>query len=147
MRPLRRCGALAAGLVLGFLASGCASLSGDFGTPIATEYLARIRDGETTRLEIILWFGPPSAFFNPTFLEIIVGDIEEAETPAPLLDDVYTYRFIENATKVFFVPILFAKIDAAATAETLTVFFDAEGRVKYHAYRRDQARPTPEQRP
>lgn len=146
MRRSHRRAAMAAGLALLLVGSGCVSLSGEFGTRIAVENLSRIRDGQTTRAEIVAWFGPPSAFYNPTFLDIIRGDIEGSETPAAVLDDVYTYRFIENSTKVFFVPILFATIDAAATAETLTVFFDEEGRVKYHAYRRDQARPGPEQR-
>lgn len=147
MRGFRRCARGVTPLVFALLISGCVNLSGEFGTRIAMENLPRIRDGETTRAEIIAWFGPPSAFFSPTFLDIIRGNIAETQTPATVLDDVYTYRFIENETKVFFIPILFATIDAAATAETLTVFFDDAGRVKYHAYRRDRARPGPEQQP
>lgn len=145
MRSRWRRTASAAGLLGCLATAGCVSLAGDFGTRIAVENLPRIRDGETTREEIIAWFGPPSAFFNPSFLQVILGQTPDVRLPAPVLDDVWTYRFIENETRVFFVPIVFASIDAAATAETLTVFFDEQGRVKYHAYRRDKARPEPEE--
>ena len=128
-------------ILLAVSSFGCVSFSGEFGTRIPTENLPRIHDGETTREEIIAWFGPPSAFFNPSFLDIILEDEEDLATHAPLLNDVYTYRYMENDTSLIFFPILFGKVDAAAMAETLTVFFDESGRVQYHAYRRDLARP------
>lgn len=137
----RRATGAALALALGWGSSGCVNFSGKFGTPIATEYLDRIRDGETTRAEITAWFGPPSAFYNPTFLDVVLEDEEDiVSTGAPLLNDVYTYRFIQNDSTLFFVPVLFARISAVAVSETLTVFFDEEGRVAYHAYRRDEPR-------
>ena len=104
------------------------------------EKIADIQDGVTTREEITRWFGPPSALYNPTILDVILDDEEDVNAPAPLLNDVYTYRHIQNDSKVFFVPVLFAVFDGVAVAETLTVFFDEEGRVEYHAYRRDEPR-------
>lgn len=136
----RRAHALAVALALALGGSGCVSFSGDFGTPIAVEHLPRIRDGVTTRAEIIAWFGPPSAFYNPSFLDVITEDAEDILAPAPVLNDVFTYRYLENDTTIFFVPIFYARVDAAARGETLTVFFDEEGRVKYHAYRRDASK-------
>ena len=119
--------------------SGCISFSGRFGTPIASENLPRIEDGVTTREEIMSWFGPPSAFFNPSLLDVILGAEEELTGPGPnLLDDVYTYRYVETDSTLFFIPILIGIFDAEAVAETLTVFFDDDGRVEYHAYRRDE---------
>jgi hypothetical protein len=129
---------------LALLGTGCISFQGEFGTRIPVENLGRIRDGETTRAEIIAWFGPPSALYNATILDVIFEDEDDLAAPAPTLDDVYTYRWLENDTTVFFVPIAFGVLDAAVTAETLTVFFDDEGRVEYHAYRKDQARPEDE---
>jgi hypothetical protein len=124
-------------------ASGCMSFSGHFGSRIHVENLPRIEDGVTTREEITSWFGPPSAFYNPTFLDLIfVGDAEPEVSPiAPVLDDVYTYRHIENETRILFVPLLFALVRSEAESETLTVFFDEDGVVEYHAYRRDHAQP------
>ena len=144
---------VAGAVLLGWLCSGCISLSGSFGTPIPEEQLGRIRAGETTRDEILAWFGPPSAFYNPTFLDVILeqgknadefgGLAEEIdlEPPAPVLNDVFTYRYIENDTRALFVPIVFGVLDAAALYETLTIFFDEDGVVEYHAFRRDEARP------
>jgi len=121
--------------------SGCIYLTGEFGSPIRVDNLSRIETGRTTRSEIVAWFGPPSAFFSPSLIDVITDDLDDAEFATPLLDDVYTWRWVENDSRIFFIPIFFATIDAAATIETLTVFFDDQGLVQYHAYRRDEARP------
>lgn len=133
-RALPRVGAT----LLALLCCGCISFSGEFGTRISPDAVSRVRDGETTREEITSWFGPPSAFYSPTFLDVILGDQEDIESNGPILDDVYTYRYIENDSRLFFIPILFARIEAVGTSETLVVFFDENGRVEYHAYRRDE---------
>ena len=137
-KKLRSLGAI----VLGAMLSGCISFSGHFGTKIRVENIPRIEDGVTTREEVMSWFGPPSAFFNPTLLDVILGDEDEITDPeAALLTDVYTYRYIENESTLFFIPLLVGVFDAVAVSETLTIFFDEDGRVEYHAYRRDVPRP------
>jgi len=133
-------------VLIGFLAalasSGCVSFSGHFGTKIRLENIPRIEDGVTTREEIMSWFGPPSAFFNPSFLDVIFGDEDEMiGAGAAVLNDVYTYHYIENKTPLFFVPIFVGLLDTVAVSDTLTIFFDENGRVRYHAYRRDVPRP------
>ena len=57
--------------------SGCISFSGYFGTKIRVENIPRIENGVTTREQVMSWFGPPSAFFNPSFLDVVFGDEEE----------------------------------------------------------------------
>lgn len=122
--------------------TGCVSFSGHFGTRIRVENIPRIEDGVTTREEIIRWFGPPSAFFNPSFLDVILGEEEEMlASGEAVLNDVYTYRYVENETTLFFVPIFVGVFRTEAVAETLTIFFDESGRVEYHAYRWDDPRP------
>ena len=129
-------------VLLGAVLSGCISFSGHFGTEIRVEHIPRIEEGVTTREEVMSWFGPPSAFFNPTFLDVILGEEDEMIDPgAGLLNDVFTYRYIENKTTLFFIPIFFGVFDTVAVSETLTIFFDENGRVRYHAYRRDVPRP------
>ncbi len=145
-------------VLLGAVLSGCISFSGHFGTEIRVEHIPRIEEGVTTREEVMSWFGPPSAFFNPTFLDVILGEEDEmilgeeddvnfesedeiTGPAAALLDDVYTYRYIENKSTLFFIPIFFGVFDTVAVSETLTIFFDENGRVRYHAYRRDAPRP------
>ena len=134
---------IAAALLLGPLAAGCVSLSAEFGSRIPVERIASIQNGVTTREEITRWFGPPSALYNPTILDVIFEDEEDINAPAPLLNDVYTYRHIQNDSRIFFIPVLFARFEGLAVAETLTVFFDEEGLVEYHAYRRDEPRGAP----
>ena len=130
------------GILLAVMLSGCISFSGHFGTKIRVEQIPKIEDGVTTREEIMSWFGPPSAFFNPSFLDVILGDEDEMmDTGTAVLNDAYSYRYIENESTLFFIPILFGIFDAVAVSETLIVFFDEEGRVEYHAYRRDVAGP------
>ena len=122
--------------------SGCISFSGHFGTKIRVENIPRIEEGVTTREQVMSWFGPPSAFFNPTFLDVIFENEDEIIGPgAAVLNDVYTYRYIENKTRILFVPIFVAFLDTVAVAETLAIFFDENGRVEYHAYRRDVPQP------
>ncbi len=137
-------------VLLGAVLSGCISFSGHFGTAIRVEHIPRIEEGVTTREEVMSWFGPPSAFFNPTFLDVILGEEDEMilgeedemmDSEAGLLNDVFTYRYIENKSTLLFVPILVGFVDTVAVSETLTIFFDENGRVKYHAYRRDVPRP------
>jgi outer membrane protein assembly factor BamE (lipoprotein component of BamABCDE complex) len=120
---------------------GCANFSGEFGTRIRVENLDEIVPGKTTRDEVLLLFGPPSGFFNPNFIDVILQRGRNVEVPAPVLNDVFTWRFIENDTRVFFIPFVLSRIDAGATYETLTIFFDDDGVVRYHAYRKDPARP------
>jgi outer membrane protein assembly factor BamE (lipoprotein component of BamABCDE complex) len=129
-------------LLAGLSMTGCVSISGHFGSKIPVEHLSRIHAGETTREQIAAWFGPPSAFYNPTVFDLIFDDGEELATPErPILNDVYTYRYIENEARIFFFPVLFAFARGQALAETLIVFFDEDGRVEYHAYRRDVPPP------
>jgi hypothetical protein len=139
--PVKKLRVLGA-ILLGGMLSGCISFSGHFGTKIRVEHIPQIQDGVTTREEIMSWFGPPSAFFNPSFLDVILGDEDEMmDSGAAVLNDVYSYRYIENESTLFFIPILVGIFDAVAVSETLIIFFDENGRVEYHAYRRDVPRP------
>jgi hypothetical protein len=129
-------------ILLGAVSSGCMSFSGSFGTEIPVENIPQIQDGITTREEIMSWFGPPSAFYKPSLLDVILEDEEDIMKPMPvLLDDVYTYRYVETKSTLFFIPILVGIFDAVAVSETLTIFFDETGKVEYHAYRRDEPQP------
>jgi hypothetical protein len=131
-----------AAILLGALSCGCISFSGSFGTEIPVESIPQIQDGLTTREQITSWFGPPSAFYKPSLLDVMFENEEDIMKPQPaLLDDVYTYRYVETRSRLFFIPVLVAIFDAVAVSETLTVFFDETGKVKYHAYRRDDPRP------
>ena len=134
----RRAAKLAVALLAVLAGSGCFSLSGRFGAPIPQERVLEIRAGETTREQITAWFGPPSAFFKPGLLELIFADGSEVEAPsAPVVEDVYSYRYIETRVRVGIVPLIAVWARARTRTESLAVFFDEHGVVRYLGYRRD----------
>ncbi len=131
---------LGAALLATLASSGCFSLSGHFGAPIPQAHVVEIRDGVTTRDQIIQWFGPPSAFFKPSLLDLIFANVEDMETPsAPLVEDVYSYRYIETRVRVAIVPLLALHTRAKTRTASLTLFFDEAGVVRYHGYRYDDS--------
>lgn len=134
----RRTAQLVALLVASVASTGCFSLSGHFGAPIPQERVVEIRAGETTREQITAWFGPPSAFFKPGLLELILADGSEVEAPsAPVVEDVYSYRYIETRVRIAIVPLILLRARATTQTESLIVFFDENGVVSYHGFRRD----------
>jgi outer membrane protein assembly factor BamE (lipoprotein component of BamABCDE complex) len=133
-RPVVR---LLAALAVSALASGCFSFSGSFGAPIPREHLERIEPGRTTRAEITAWFGPPSAFARPGLLDLILANDGSDQAPTLVIEDVYSYRYIESRVRVTAIPIVMLRARAVTQSEALTVFFDAEGVVRYYGYRLD----------
>lgn len=123
-----------AGLVA-LACTGCFTVSGHFGAPIPVERVAAIEPGQTTREEITAWFGPPSGFYQPGLLDLLTGDGEAAS--APVTEAVYSYRYVESRVRVLIVPFVALRARGTTQADTLTVFFDGDGRVRYHGYRRD----------
>jgi hypothetical protein len=129
---------IAAIMLVAFASSGCFSISGSFGAPIPASRVVEIRDGETTREQITAWFGPPSAFFKPGLLDLILADGSEVETAsAPVVEDVYSYRYIESRVRLAIVPLVALRARATTRTESLIVFFDENGLVRYHGFRRD----------
>ena len=139
MSDLSRLPRLGLAVLLG-ASPGCINLSSQFGTPISEQRVLEIEDGKTTRDQVREWFGPPSAFFRPSLLDIIFEDEQDIlARGAPLSEDIYSWRFIESETRIVFLPILFAKMDIDNRATTLAVFFDDNGVVRYHAFRKDES--------
>jgi hypothetical protein len=119
-------------------ASGCFSLTGSFGAYIPVERVAQIEPGRTTRGEIAAWFGPPSAFAKPGLLDLILANGGGIEEPgARVIADVYSYRYVESRARVLLIPLITLHARATTRAQSLTVFFDAEGVVRYYGYRFD----------
>ena len=136
----RRAAKLAVALLAVLAGSGCFSLSGRFGAPIPQERVLEIRAGETTREQITAWFGPPSAFFKPGLLELILADSSDVEAAsAPVMEDVYSYRYIETRVRIAIVPLVLLRARAVTQTESLIVFFDESGVVRYHGFRHDGA--------
>lgn len=133
------------GLVLILLCcSGCYVSSFHYGTPIATELLPELVDGSTTRAEVFAKFGPPSAFYRPELLDLILEGEDVEPIPGRVDDDIYTYQYVTTEVRMLFLPILFLHFNTESVSDTLVVFFDDQGIVRYHAFRHDDpsaARP------
>ena len=135
----RRPGPLVALLLFALTRAGCFSMSGHFGTAIPEHRVAEIESGKTTREEITAWFGPPSAFYKPSLLELILTSIDEDEASARIVEDVYSYRFIETRVRVAVVPLIALWARATTRTQSLAVFFGDDGTVLYYGYRVDDS--------
>ncbi len=118
--------------------SGCFSFTGHFGAPIPVTRVSDIREGVTTRVDITAWFGPPSAFYRPSLVDLITANGEDIEAPsAPVIEDVYSYRYIESRVRIWIIPIVMLGARATTQTQSLTVFFNEAGVVRYYGYRED----------
>lgn len=117
--------------------SGCIMVNVVGGNEVPEERIAQIRPGETTRAEILDWFGPPTAYTDPSGLRIL---FEAAEVkPEDVLSFPYADVLVFQLTRAKgrgLLLILFNYIEAHGASDRLVVFFDAQDRVMYYGYRR-----------
>ncbi|MFI5315611.1 MAG: hypothetical protein ACHQ6T_07915 [Myxococcota bacterium] len=118
-------------------ATGCFVGRYEEGLPIAADKIAQIVPGQTTKAEILDWFGAPSGLADAQLLESFLADRELM--PGPVVDlpfaDVLVFRLTKGRLKGLLL-ILWNTIDFHVASDTLVVFFDANDRVTYYGYRR-----------
>lgn len=131
-----RAGALACLALAVQLASGCVMGRYSEGQPLELEKLDRVKPGETTKSEILEWFGSPQSYADPTLLE--EAQTQLGLTLGPVVDlpyaDVLVYRMTEGRLRAV-VLILFNHIDLRVASDTLVFFFDAEDKLLYYGLR------------
>ena len=118
------------------LASGCVIGRYSEGVPVEFDRLDRVKPGETTKSEILEWFGSPQSYADPTLLEETQTQL--GLTMGPVVDlpyaDVLVYRMTEGRLRAV-VLILFNHIDFRVASDTLVFFFDPQDRVLYYGMR------------
>jgi len=118
-------------------APGCFLGRYEEGLPVPAEKVPQIVVGETTKEQILDWFGAPSGLADAELLESFLADRELM--PGPVVDlpfaDVLVYRLTKGRLEGVIL-ILFNYIDFRVTSDTLVVFFDANDRVSYYGYRK-----------
>lgn len=129
---------LARVLLLASLAatSGCVVGRYSEGERIAADQIPRIVPGQTTKAEILEWFGSPQSFPDATFIERFLSDqefIPGAVTDLPYAD-VFVYRITEGRLRGY-VLLLYNEIHLDVASDTLVVFFDGQDRVLYDGWR------------
>ncbi|HTO07330.1 MAG TPA: hypothetical protein VMR86_09780 [Myxococcota bacterium] len=124
-------------LLLLLCASGCMIGRYEEGSPVASEKIPAIVVGQTTKKEILDWFGAPSGMADAQMLEAFLADREL--TPGPVVDlpfaDVLVFRMTHGRVKGLIL-ILWNWLDVRVTNDTLVVFFDAQDRVASYGFRR-----------
>ena len=107
------------------------------GETIADEQIPRIVPGETTKREILDWFGSPERGSDSAFVEKYLADQELV--PTPVLDlpfaDVLVYRFTEGRLRGL-VMVVFNHVRLDVASDTLIVYFDDQDRVLYYGWRK-----------
>lgn len=137
--PSVRAVAIAAGLALALACGGCLSIRYAEGSPLPRERVALIKPGETTKAEVLAWFGAPQGFSDASALERLVRNLDfEPETVLDLpFADALVFRFTEGAGSGYLIPPVFVRIDLRVLSDTLVVFFDDGDRVLYYGIKEE----------
>jgi len=122
-------------LVGALLLSSCISARFTEGKPLRQERIADIKPGETTKLEVLDWFGAPTGFSDSTPLETMLGDYElEPEDVFDLpFADALVFRFTRSRLRATYL-VFYVSAEFRTEDETLVVFFDDQDRVTYYGY-------------
>lgn len=132
-----RIGSALAAAWLVWFGSGCVMVNVVGGNEVPEERVAQIRPGETTRSEVLDWFGSPAAFTDPSGLRIL---LEGAEVqPEDVLTFPYSDVLVFQLTRAKgrgLLLVLFNYVELRGASDRLVVFFDDQDRVMYYGYRR-----------
>jgi hypothetical protein len=123
--------------VVAALGTGCVMMNAVGGNEVPEERVAQIRPGETTRADILDWFGSPAAFTDPSGLRLL---FEAAEVrPEDVLSfpyaDVLVFQLTRAKARALLL-VLFNYVEVHGASDRLVVFFDDQDRVMYYGYSR-----------
>jgi len=126
------------------LLHGCITARFSDGQPLPQDRIAQIRTGETTKIEILDWFGAPVGFSDSSAIENLLGDYElQPEDVLELpFSDALVFRFSRGRLRARYL-LVYVDAEVRVDDETLVVFFDREDRVLYYGY--SGALPTEEE--
>ena len=131
-----RGGPLLALALLAWLAAGCFSIQVTAGNQVPAERVAEIRPGETSKAQILDWFGAPEDYTDPSGLRRVFADgvaVPEDVLHLPYAD-VLVFELTRGEAKGVLL-ILFNYFDVHVANDRLVVFFDDQDRVLYYGYR------------
>lgn len=120
------------------LAPGCVMGRLYEGNSVRFEQLERLVPGETTRSQVLEWFGPPDDFSDPRIVESVLqaSDLLPPEAVRIQFSDVLSYRYDEGKLRAV-VLILFNHVDLRIRSDKVVIFFDQDDRVRYWGWRRE----------
>jgi hypothetical protein len=137
--PGSRAVAIACGLALALACAGCLNIHYTEGSPLPRERIALIKAGETTKAEVLTWFGAPEGFSDVSALERLLRDFDLE--PESVLDlpfaDALVFRFTEGDGRGYVIPPVYVNLDLRVVSDVLVVFFDDADRVLYYGVQED----------
>jgi hypothetical protein len=129
--PLAALGALAL--------CGCFNIGVVTGSEIPADRVAQIVPGQTTKDEILRWFGAPSEETDGEVLSRMfdAGEIAAEDLVALPFSDMLVYEILEGDAKIV-MTILFNWSRVDVKRDRLVVFFDEHDRVLYYGVTRQR---------
>jgi hypothetical protein len=112
------------------------------GPKISEEMISRIKPGETTKKEIIEWFGPPQNYISPGVFNQVLREFDVSKEP-PLyysFANILSYQHTKGDVRGLFL-ILFNYVEADIKTDHLVVFIDDNERVKYYGFKKGISEP------
>jgi hypothetical protein len=107
------------------------------GPTISEEMLSRIKPGETTKKEIIEWFGPPQNYISPGVFNQVLREFDVSKEP-PLyysFANILSYQHTKGNMRGLFL-ILFNYVEGDIRTDHLVVFIDDNDRVQYYGFKK-----------
>jgi len=127
-------------LTVVLLLGGCFLGNLKEGPNISEEMISRIKPGETTKKEIIDWFGPPQNYISPGVFNQILRELDVTKEP-PLyysFANILSYQFTQGKVRGIFL-LVFNYAEADLRTDHLVVFIDDNDRVEYYGFKKGTA--------
>jgi hypothetical protein len=131
-----RVGSLLALVSVAWLGAGCFSIEVVAGNQVPAERIPQIQPGQTTKAEVLDWFGAPEDYTDPSGLRRVLDDgvmLPEDVLSLPYAD-VLVFETTRGRVKGVLM-ILFNWFEVKVASDRLVVFFDDQDRVLYYGYR------------
>jgi hypothetical protein len=119
-----------------YFAAGCFSIEVVAGNQIPAERVDDIRPGETSKAQVLDWFGAPEDYTDPSGLRRVLDDgvaLPEDVLQLPYAD-VLVFELTRGRVKGI-LTIVYNQFAVHVASDRLVVFFDDEDRVLYYGYR------------
>jgi hypothetical protein len=132
-----RSGAVLGVVCAAWLAAGCFSMRVVASNEVPAAEVPKIQPGQTTKSEILDWFGAPEDYTDPSGLRRVLDDgvVLPEDVLALPYADVLVFEETHGRVKGVFL-ILFNWFDVHVVSDRLVVFFDDQDRVLYYGYRK-----------
>lgn len=121
---------------MAWLGAGCFSIEVVAGNQIPSERVGEIRPGETSKAQVLDWFGAPEDYTDPSGLRRVMDNgvaLPEDVLQLPYAD-VLVFELTRGRVKGFLV-IVYNQFAVHVASDRLVVFFDDQDRVLYYGYR------------